>query len=503
MKERGMNLVNDRVFSSKEELFAVAETSIGKKIGTYDYRKRLVPGKGKGKIGLVLEEGLFGHFADKMQKPDFENLGIELKVTGYRWTHKNTRVSAKERLVITMIDYLKDPLKLFRESNVYHKIAQMLLLLYEYEEEKVESEFLLTNYYFYEFDKINEKDKSIIIDDYERIIEKISNGKAHEISEGDTFYLGACTKGANRNSTVLINGISVMKRAYAFKPSYMTYLMRTSIFKQEETKESFVKNIQLLKRNSLEELIYGAFKEFESMTLSEIDKQINKPINRVSNKQYLRNYVSSMLNVGEKNLNNIEEFQKANIQIKTVRISRKGRIKESMSFPSFDFIEVSQEEWNESETRDIFENSKFLFVIFDEIDDVKKEYKFRKIKLWNMPNSILDTQVKAVWEATKNVLNNEVILDVKNGSFYNNFPSSRENDVSHVRPHGIDSSDTNPLPDSCRIVVRSTDGSKDTSDFVNRNVFTKQSFWFNSSFILDVLNDNEGLYTETARRTNA
>ena len=36
----------------------------------------------------------------------------------------------------------------------------------------------------------------IIKDDYEKIVRKIQNGRAHELSEGDTMYLGACTKGA-------------------------------------------------------------------------------------------------------------------------------------------------------------------------------------------------------------------------------------------------------------------------------------------------------------------
>ena len=36
----------------------------------------------------------------------------------------------------------------------------------------------------------------IIKKDWELINQKIKDGKAHELSEGDTFYLGACTKGS-------------------------------------------------------------------------------------------------------------------------------------------------------------------------------------------------------------------------------------------------------------------------------------------------------------------
>ena len=42
----------------------------------------------------------------------------------------------------------------------------------------------------------------IIIDDYNQINEKIKQGKAHELSEGDTMYLGACTKGATAKKSM-------------------------------------------------------------------------------------------------------------------------------------------------------------------------------------------------------------------------------------------------------------------------------------------------------------
>ena len=45
--------------------------------------------------------------------------------------------------------------------------------------------------------KLPEKDLLIIRQDYETIIKKIKRGEAHLLSEGDTMYLGACTKGAS------------------------------------------------------------------------------------------------------------------------------------------------------------------------------------------------------------------------------------------------------------------------------------------------------------------
>ena len=194
-----------------------------------------------------------------------------------------------------------------------------------------------------------------------------------------------------------------------------------------------------------------------------------------------------MMKVDEDNLNSIDEFLKANIQIKTIRISKKGSIDEHMSFPNFDFIQLSGETWEDSEIRELFEISKFLFVVFEEIDDLKFEYKLRRVKLWNMPLSVLDKEVKSVWSKTKDILNSELIIDIEKNRFYNNFPSTIDNEVAHVRPHGQDSYDTCELPEKCTLKVRKDDGSKSIEDFAQRHVFTKQCFWLNKSYIKKIL----------------
>ena len=49
------------------------------------------------------------------------------------------------------------------------------------------------------FDLAISKDLKQIEKDYYFIIDKIKQGKAHELSEADTMYLGACTKGTDSN----------------------------------------------------------------------------------------------------------------------------------------------------------------------------------------------------------------------------------------------------------------------------------------------------------------
>lgn len=63
------------------------------------------------------------------------------------------------------------------------------------------------------------------------IVNKIKAGKAHELSEGDTLYLGAAPKAstsADRRKQPF-NEELAKPRAFAFKNSYMTYVLNNYI----------------------------------------------------------------------------------------------------------------------------------------------------------------------------------------------------------------------------------------------------------------------------------
>ena len=60
--------------------------------------------KRKGGLGEIIEERFFHYQCNNDSRPDFDKAGVELKVTPYR-INKNGSLAAKERLIITMIDY--------------------------------------------------------------------------------------------------------------------------------------------------------------------------------------------------------------------------------------------------------------------------------------------------------------------------------------------------------------------------------------------------------------
>ena len=135
-----------------------------------------------------------------------------------------------------------------------------------------------------------------------------------------------------------------------------------------------------------------------------------------------------------------------------------------MSFPTFKFTEIIKETWEESALLDYLEPAKFLFVIFRE--DANGEYVFENIKFWNIPVEDLE-EVRKVWERTVEVIKTGVQLRFDGRVIHNNFPKASENRVAHIRPHARDSFDTNPLPDGREM--------------------PKQCFWFNRSYIENII----------------
>ncbi len=71
---------------------------------TTNYEVKHENKKRKGGLGELIEERFFHYQTNNDARPDFDKAGIELKVTPYK-QNKNGTLVAKERLILTMIDY--------------------------------------------------------------------------------------------------------------------------------------------------------------------------------------------------------------------------------------------------------------------------------------------------------------------------------------------------------------------------------------------------------------
>ena len=86
--------------------------------------------RNRGDLGSLVEKYYFEHVPPNNSDPDFKEAGLELKTTGVLRKTQNYR--AKERLVLTMIDYEGIAVENWETSSLYKKCRLMLVLFYLY-----------------------------------------------------------------------------------------------------------------------------------------------------------------------------------------------------------------------------------------------------------------------------------------------------------------------------------------------------------------------------------
>lgn len=438
-------------YLTKAEILKRAQEIIGIPLGEIDTRGRLSTGKGA--IGTVIEENWYGYAPNSESEPDFSEAGVELKVTPYLRGPKGIR--AKERLVCNIINYMEEYDRTFHTSSFWHKCNTMLLMSYEHLRNLPKTQFHIDKAVLFSFP---EEDLIIIEQDWELIMDKVRRGLAHEISEGDTMYLAACTKGANAESVRRqpFSDIPAKQRAYSLKASYMTQILNKFIFGEQED-EHIIKDWQQLEIRTFEDYLIEKVSHYFGKTQDELKAILGVESTAKNLNELL---LAKMLGVKGK-ISNAAEFKKANIVPKTIQIQQNGTIKESMSFPKFDFIALSKEEsWEESELYDYLAPTKFLFVIYKE--NQQGLFVFERVKFWNIPSADLE-EVGRVWTRTVQTIREGVRLYRTPRGVCNNLPKATESPVAHVRPHGRDGSDQASLPDG--------------------RMMTKQCFWLNNSYI--------------------
>lgn len=433
------------MFVRETSSYGVAEVSEGK--------------RNKGNLGQIIEERFFHYACNNDARPDFHEAGVELKVTPYK-VGSNGKLSAKERLILAMIDYFSVVNEEFETSHMWNKARLILLIYYLYEKD-----IPINLDYRIDYAKLfspPEQDIKIIKHDFEVIVEKIRAGKAHELSEGDTMYLGAATKASTSQDRRMqpFSDEPAKPRAFSFKNSYMTYVLNTYIVPGKDTYEPIM---QSETTDSFEDYVVQRIDKHAGESVSELCDVFEINVKKKpKNLEALLAY--RMLGIKG---NHAEEFEKANIVVKAIRIGKNNKIKESMSFPTFKFKELIEEEWEDSTFGNYLRETRFLFVVykFDENDVLR----LRGCQFWNIPYADLEGDVRSVWERTKTVLQEGLQITLVNGVHRNNFPKATENRVSHVRPHAQNANDTYELPDGRQ--------------------FPKQCFWLNNTYILSQLEE--------------
>lgn len=419
---------------------------------------------GKGSFGQILEKFYFLYEPNPCSEPDFAIAGLELKSTPLKQL-QNKEYRSKERLVLNIINYFEVVNQNFETSSFYKKNANILLIFYCHQADYDILDYLIKLIDEWNFPKT---DLEIIKTDWELIKQKIADGKAHELSEGDTFYLGACTKGANARSTRKqpFSDIPAKQRAYSLKQGYVNHIIASIANTTTGIYGKLIPSMAIAKKQTIEQIVISRFKPYYGKTIEEILTMTGVVLNTLA-KSFYANLTKAILGIELDK--EIEEFEKAEIIVKTVRLKENNLPKEDISFANFKYKEIVNEEWDESNFKDILEH-KFLFVFFQFENN---QLVLRKVKFWNMPYADI-LEAEKVWAKTKDIISKgKIVKKVIGKTRYTNFPHKSFNSVSHVRPHAANAADTYPLP---------------TKDKLTKaKEYTKHCFWLNNTYVRDAI----------------
>lgn len=168
-----------------------------------------------------------------------------------------------------------------------------------------------------------------------------------------------------------------------------------------------------------------------------------------------------------------------NAVLKTIRLTGMEKPAEAMSFMPVNFDEwVSDTCWENNSLYQYFNEKVLVFFIFQQFPNGKRvedsEITFLDVKVWKMPDYDLTHGLKEVWEEVRYLIKQNKLeitsLEQSNGRAINknNLPSSKFNELGHLRPGAKNGSDKVSLPTGQRIV--------------------KQRFWFNIKYVEEVIN---------------
>ena len=393
----------------------------------------------KGSFGTMLERYYYGiDPGNQPCSPDFKEAGVELKTNALE--KRKRGVSAKERLVLQMIDYDNIINESFESSCFMMKSRLMMLIsnMFQRDGSLVDADIVLAR--LIDFKRLPTTDQQIIREDWTTIAEKVRKGEAHHLSGSDTTYLEACTKGIDGSQRVSqpIGGELAKPRAFALKSGYVTSLVRGYLADDEQLA---ITDPSPIESKGFEATIIERFTLFLGLTVKQIEDWLGLSLNDTA-KGYRATLARRIMGV---TTNKIAEFDRAGISLKTMLIDENGRCPESMSFPIFRYMgpgSIIEENWDGDQDGDmpeikrLFEETRFLFVVYKRDAGV---IRLINVLFWSMPKDDIVAFVRPVWEQTFSAIQEGTLP---------NLPPSSFNRVCHVRPHARNREDTLPTPNN-------------------------------------------------------
>ncbi|MEN8646129.1 Sau3AI family type II restriction endonuclease [Bacillus cereus group sp. BceL062] len=477
--------MTDELYKTKAEVHSHGLEAIGKSLREINNNQSLT-GAHKSGAGDAWETW-FGKEKDSDSEPDMRSAGVELKATPIK-ENKNGTLSAKERLVLNIINYMEVVKEPFETSHFLHKNNSIELAFYRWKPETNKDDFIITDVALYEMMK-NPVDFAIIKQDWHIIDDYIKQGRAHELSERLTTYLSPCTKGKTAAESFRdqpFSDIQAKQRAYSLKGGYMTYLYRTYVLGRKPS-PAIVTNPLDLQNQSLLDIILDKIEPYIGRKRADLAREFNVKDNTKSTNPEI---IKHMLGIkGAKKDDFGQEITKANIKPKTVVVYKgKKELKEEFKILEYKFDEVIEETWKESELREFLQDTKFLIVVFENDGDV---LTLKGAKFWEMPDEDIETSVHKVWEDTIHKIKTGVEIKWTPKKRTTKFINSSLQDKLFSKLSASETAyyEGSPYSDKLPAKIKWINRPDDQTDLYSDYYMTKQAWWLNKVYIYNQIAD--------------
>jgi DNA mismatch repair endonuclease MutH len=432
--------------------------------------------KNKGIIGNIIEEYWFDIKPNSSPKPDFEKVGVELKIVPL--IKQKTKISVKERTKICSIDYTKLLNETWSISHAKEKLNKILFIYYLYDKENITNS-IIKKIDLWELHKGN--NELILRCDWLNVQKMVKDGYAHQLSESLCKALSPARSGSggkdknNKLKDLVLQpnqtySKDALKRAFALKQSFTN--QRWNELNDKIRYESIIDSLKITKFHQFEDAVLESLNRYEGRSLQALSDIFD--IN-ISNKS--KNQVATIIKkaIGFKSVkSNIKEFEQLGIMIKTIKIRKTDNSPfEAISFKTMKLQEFVKESWEESTFKEYL--SKILFVpVYSENKKSTLDEKILGKSFFWSPSSTEMEIIKMEWNLYKSqVLNGSCkikkikVNSIKGFKEISGLLKESQTSIVHMRPHGRNSNDRD-------------------EDMMGNSI-VKQCFWLNKKFIKELL----------------
>ena len=356
---------------------------------------------------------------------------------------REDEIVVKERVFISMIDYMALDRERWETASVRRKLERVLFIYYQWVPGVPLRDLRVTDVVYWE---PPDEVMAMFESDWRAVQRLVHQGRADEVSERLGVGLVAATKGPGGPParTQPHSDVLASQRAWALKPSFLRSVLEVH---RSGTRRIF--EVQ----TTMEDRALRSLMRCTGLRVAAVEQSIGLSASGAKNRaaRTFQRFVAVRAAVTHR------ELLDAGVDLRIVQCDESLMPYESLSFPAFRYQELIREDWEQSELLSRLDRFLFVPIVGGKGLGALGDCVVHTPFVWAPSESEL-TGMSVEWTRFRD--------EIEAGKALELTPSSRTHYL-HVRPKGRDGLDTDPAPGVGPVV--------------------KKCFWFNRAFVAAIL----------------